>query len=68
MIQGSEAISFACGDFDTKDKCGKLMKPEHWNKMKTIDESTDPATWAHNYKTPIKFIMDMIKKFHMDMK
>ncbi|CAG2162561.1 unnamed protein product [Oppiella nova] len=62
----SEAVTFACSDFDSVDKCAAKLKPEDWAKIKTIDQATDPAVWAHNMRTPIKFMLEMINKFHMD--
>ncbi|XP_054160312.1 uncharacterized protein LOC128958476 [Oppia nitens] len=62
----SEVIAFACGDFDTVNVCQNKMDPKYWSQLATIDSATDPAVWHHSYKTPVKFMLDMIHKFHMD--
>ena len=64
MIYAQEAVTFACGELTTKEKCSRLHKAEDYAMLKAIDEATDPATWQTGFKTPVKFILDMVRKYH----
>ncbi|CAG2176074.1 unnamed protein product [Oppiella nova] len=59
-----EAITYACSSYDSYDNCNKNLFPEGLKQIKTISEATDPAVWHHGFKTPVKFLLDMIKKFY----
>ncbi|CAG2120842.1 unnamed protein product, partial [Medioppia subpectinata] len=59
-----EAITYACSNYETYDKCHKNLYPEGLAKINAIMEATDPAVWHHGFKTPVKFFLDMIRKFY----
>ncbi|CAG2118907.1 unnamed protein product [Medioppia subpectinata] len=60
----SEAVTMACSDLNSVDKCSAKLDAAHWTQLKTLDEATDPSVWHHGARTPIKFMLEMIKKFN----
>jgi hypothetical protein len=56
-------MSFACGDFDSLEKCDETVEPHIWSALKAISDSDDPNVYKHNYRSPIPIILEMIKKY-----